>query len=380
VAKYLQEKSHISDVLLMDYAVGKAGDLFKWKTSKIGFVFGVDISKDNIMNSKDGACVRYLTDKIKNPGLPPKAIFLHGNSGLNIRSNHKAFYTNQEKEICRAVFGQGDSKQVAREYLGIARDGFHISSCQFAMHYFFEKKSTLHSFLRNLSECTRLGGYFVGTCYNGQRVFDALRNKKMGESIRFDKNGKKIFEIVRQYSNQLDKFPQNENSIGLAIHVFQESINKWKHILKLNANIKLHFVGKLQTNKIADVIKHFSFMHSLDNDKLALKISIEEKNQKKTLSYFIQVNLGEENQKSGILKQDLSRFINYCKNDLKLNIIGLMCLPPINENSEKYFKELKQLAIVNHLKELSMGMSNDYISAIKNGATFIRIGSAIFED
>jgi hypothetical protein len=94
------------------------------------------------------------------------------------------------------------------------------------MHYFFEKKSTLHSFLRNLSECTRLGGYFVGTCYNGQRVFDALRNKKMGESIRFDKNGKKIFEIVRQYSNQLDKFPQNENSIGLAIHVFQESINK----------------------------------------------------------------------------------------------------------------------------------------------------------
>jgi pyridoxal phosphate enzyme (YggS family) len=160
----------------------------------------------------------------------------------------------------------------------------------------------------------------------------------------------------------------------------QESINKWKDILKLNANIKLHFVGKLQTNKVADVIKHFSFMHSLDNDKLALKISIEEKNQKKTLSYFIQVNLGEENQKSGILKKDLSRFINYCKNDLKLNIIGLMCLPPINENSEKYFKELKQLAIVNHLKELSMGMSNDYIPAIKNGATFIRIGSAIFED
>ena len=160
----------------------------------------------------------------------------------------------------------------------------------------------------------------------------------------------------------------------------QESINKWKDILKLNANIKLHFVGKLQTNKVADVIKHFSFMHSLDNDKLALKISIEEKNQKKTLSYFIQVNLGEENQKSGILKKDLSRFINYCKNDLKLNIIGLMCLPPINENSEKYFKELKQLAIVNHLKELSMGMSNDYIPAIKNGATFIRIGSAIFEN
>jgi len=160
----------------------------------------------------------------------------------------------------------------------------------------------------------------------------------------------------------------------------QESTNKWKDILKLNANIKLHFVGKLQTNKVADVISNFSFIHSLDNDKLALKISLEEKKLKKFLSYFIQVNLGEENQKSGILKKDLPRFINYCKNDLKLNVIGLMCLPPINEDSDKYFKELRQLAFDNNLKELSMGMSNDYISAIKNGSTFIRIGSAIFED
>jgi pyridoxal phosphate enzyme (YggS family) len=160
----------------------------------------------------------------------------------------------------------------------------------------------------------------------------------------------------------------------------QECINKWRDILNLNTNIKLHFIGKLQTNKVADVIKYFSFIHSLDNDKLALKISLEEKKLKKTLSYFIQVNLGEENQKSGILKQDLPRFINYCKNDLKLNIIGLMCLPPINEDSEKYFKELRHLAVNNNLKELSMGMSNDYISAIKNGSTFIRIGSAIFED
>jgi pyridoxal phosphate enzyme (YggS family) len=160
----------------------------------------------------------------------------------------------------------------------------------------------------------------------------------------------------------------------------QESIEKWTNILKFNTNIKLHFIGKLQTNKVSDVIKFFSYVHSLDNDKLALKISIEEKNFKKNLNYFIQVNLGEENQKSGILKHDLSRFINYCKNDLKLNIIGLMCLPPINQDSEKYFKELKQLAYANNLKELSMGMSNDYISAIKNGSTFIRIGSAIFEE
>ena len=160
----------------------------------------------------------------------------------------------------------------------------------------------------------------------------------------------------------------------------QEGANKWSNILKLNTNIKLHFIGKLQTNKVPEVISNFSFVHSLDNDKLALKISLEEKKLKKTLSYFIQVNLGEESQKSGILKKDLPRYVNYCKNDLKLNVIGLMCLPPINEDSEKYFKELRQLAIDNNLKELSMGMSNDYILAIKNGSTFIRIGSAIFEE
>ena len=160
----------------------------------------------------------------------------------------------------------------------------------------------------------------------------------------------------------------------------QESINKWPNILKLNTNIKLHFIGKLQTNKAVDVVRHFSFMHSLDNDKLALKLSIEEKKLKKALSYFIQVNLGEENQKSGISKKDLSSFINYCRNDLKLNIIGLMCLPPINDDSDKYFKELRQLAFDNNLKELSMGMSNDYMSAIKNGSTYIRIGSSIFEE
>ena len=158
----------------------------------------------------------------------------------------------------------------------------------------------------------------------------------------------------------------------------QEGVNKWSNILKSNANIKLHFIGKLQTNKVADVIGNFSFIHSLDNDKLALKISLEEKKLKKTLSYFIQVNIGEENQKSGIIKKDLPRFVNYCKNDLKLNIIGLMCLPPVNEDSDKYFKELRQLANDNNLNDLSMGMSNDYVSAIKNGSTYVRIGSSIF--
>jgi len=172
----------------------------------------------------------------------------------------------------------------------------------------------------------------------------------------------------------------NAGHLNFGENRVQESIDKWSDFLKLNPSIKLHFIGKLQTNKVTDVVRYFSFMHSLDNEKLALKLSNEEKSQKKNLSYFIQVNLGEENQKSGILKQDLSRFVNYCKKDLKLNIVGLMCLPPIDQNSEKYFKELKQLASDNNLKELSMGMSNDYISAIKNGSTFVRIGSGIFRE
>ena len=172
----------------------------------------------------------------------------------------------------------------------------------------------------------------------------------------------------------------NAGHIHFGENRVQESINKWKDILTLNTNIKLHFIGKLQTNKVADVIAHFSYIHSLDNDKLALKMSSEEKKLKKNLHYFVQVNLGEENQKSGILKKDLSRFISYCKNDLNLNIIGLMCLPPINDDSNKYFKELRQLAFDNNLKELSMGMSNDYMSAIKNGSTFVRVGSGIFKE
>ena len=228
IAKYLHEKMHIHSVLLMDYAVGKCGDIQKWIEADIDFVFGIDISKDNIMNSRDGACVRYLKKK-ENPRLKLNAIFLHGNSGEDIFSTQKAFYTEQEKEIAKAIFGQGGidaAKNIAREYVGIGRDGFHISSCQFAMHYFFENNHKLHSFLRNLAECTRLNGFFIGTCYDGKRVFDLLRNKLKGQFIRLEKNGKKIFEITKEYSNQLEQLPDDEKSIGLPIYVYQESIDK----------------------------------------------------------------------------------------------------------------------------------------------------------
>jgi pyridoxal phosphate enzyme (YggS family) len=157
----------------------------------------------------------------------------------------------------------------------------------------------------------------------------------------------------------------------------QESITKWSGLLKINHNLRLHLIGKLQTNKVAEAINHFSFIHSLDSEKLALKISIEEKNFNKKLNYFIQINIGQEKQKSGIPIQDAFKFINFCKNELKINVIGLMCLPPATEDPSKYFLNLKRVANENMLSNLSMGMSNDYLEALKCGSNYLRIGSAI---
>ena len=157
----------------------------------------------------------------------------------------------------------------------------------------------------------------------------------------------------------------------------QESIDKWSDLLKVNNNLKLHLIGKLQTNKVAEAINHFSFIHSLDSEKLALKISKEEINFNKKLNYFIQINIGDEKQKSGITTADSNKFINFCKNELKLNVIGLMCLPPMTEDPTKFFLNLKQISTDNQLANLSMGMSNDYIKALECGANYLRIGSAI---
>jgi hypothetical protein len=160
----------------------------------------------------------------------------------------------------------------------------------------------------------------------------------------------------------------------------QESITKWSDLLKVNQSLKLHLIGKLQTNKVVEAINHFSVIHSLDSEKLALKISQEEKNFNKKLDYFIQINIGQENQKSGISIEDSSKFINFCKSELKINIIGLMCLPPIAEDPNKYFLNLKKIANNSQLFNLSMGMSNDYLDALKCGSNYLRIGSAILGD
>ena len=158
----------------------------------------------------------------------------------------------------------------------------------------------------------------------------------------------------------------------------QEASSKWSNIKKEKDNLKLHMIGKLQTNKAKDAVKLFDYVHSLDSQKLADALAKHQMSLKKNLKYFIQVNIGNEIQKSGIPVGDLDPFYNYCKNEINLNVQGLMVIPPNDNNPEKYFKSLNELNKSLALKDLSMGMSADYIEAIKHGATFIRVGSSIF--
>ncbi len=158
----------------------------------------------------------------------------------------------------------------------------------------------------------------------------------------------------------------------------QEAEDKWLIEKKNQKNLKLHMLGKLQSNKAKKAINLFDYIHSLDNEKLALKLDTYQKELNKKLKYFIQINIAEENQKSGIFIKDLDNFYDYCTNKLSLNVIGLMCLPPYEENSAKYFEILKKNSDKLSLKYLSMGMSSDFEEAILNGSTHLRLGTAIF--
>ena len=157
----------------------------------------------------------------------------------------------------------------------------------------------------------------------------------------------------------------------------QEAVEKWSEIKNENSKIKLHMIGKLQTNKVKFAVQIFDYIHSVDSEKLAKKIADEQSKINKKIKIFLQVNIGDEDQKSGINKRDLNKLVSYCQ-QLDLDLIGLMCIPPINSDSEIYFNEMKQLNYSMGFKELSMGMSSDYIKAVKNLSTYIRIGSNIF--
>jgi len=186
--------------------------------------------------------------------------------------------------------------------------------------------------------------------------------------------------IVVSKSRDLEKIKilLDQGHLDFGENKVQEAIEKWSILIKNYTNVNLHLIGKLQSNKAKDAFNIFNYIHTLDNEKLAKIFSNLEITNNKKINYFVQVNIGNEFQKNGISVSKVFEFIKYCKLDLKLNILGLMCLPPINDCPDLYFKKLKELSIDNNLKDLSMGMSSDYKVAISLGASYVRIGSSIF--
>ena len=219
---------------LIDMTVGKGGDFPKWIAAKLSFIFGLDIHPDNIQNRINGACARFLNYRKKWKNMP-LALFVSANSGLNIRGRSEegddcpACFTDKGKQITKAVFGEGPKDEtilgggVYKQY-GKGKDGFNIVSNQFSIHYFFKNKTVLNGFLRNVSECCKVGGYFIGTSYDGTKVFRALEDKEPGGSIKIMVGERKMWEITKQYDS--DTFDNNESCLGYQVDVYQESINK----------------------------------------------------------------------------------------------------------------------------------------------------------
>ncbi len=190
-------------------------------------------------------------------------------------------------------------------------------------------------------------------------------------------NFPKIIAVSKTF--KIDKISPliDHGHIDFGENKVQEAIEKWTEIKKTNSKIKLHMIGKLQTNKVKFAIKLFDYIHSVDSEKLAKKIADEQTKINKKIKIFLQVNIGDESQKSGINKKEVKQLVSYC-NEIGLDLVGLMCIPPANINPETYFDEMNKLNKDLGFTELSMGMSSDFLIAIKYSATFIRIGSSIF--
>jgi hypothetical protein len=212
---------------LIDMSVGKAGDIQKWIDSKLSFVFGIDYAKDNIENRMDGACARYIKIKRKRRNMFD-ALFVHGNSSMNIRNTTAAF-DPKSKMIINAIMGVGSKDRgklgngVYKQW-GKVKEGFDVVSNQFSIHYFFKDNLSINEFVRNCSENCKMGGYAVGTCYDGQRIFNRLKTKSKGESIFHLHGEKKIWSITKMYDEE--SFNPDETSLGYEIDVYQETINK----------------------------------------------------------------------------------------------------------------------------------------------------------
>jgi len=210
-----------------------------------------------------------------------------------------------------------------------------------------------------------------------ENLLDIENNIKLHlEKLKINKNPK-IVAVSKTFT--IDKILPliDYGHIDFGENKVQEALEKWTEIKKVNSKIKLHMIGKLQTNKVKFAVQIFDYIHSVDNEKLAKKIKDEQIKINKNIKVFLQVNIGEENQKSGINKKDVVKLASFCK-EISLDVIGLMCIPPLNIDSEIFFKEMNILNRTLGFSELSMGMSSDFILAAKHSSTHVRIGSSIF--
>ena len=298
----------------IDFSCGRGGDIPKWTDSKLSFVYGIDNSKDNIDNKVDGVCSRYLD--YKKVYKVPYALFVLGDSTLNIR-NGDAMKTEKSKLINRAVFGNGNfnvekiEPAIVRQ-IGKCKNGFDVSSCQFSLHYFFENKYTVHNFIRNVAECTRLGGIFIGTCFDGKTVFNTLRNVRIGNGNEVIDNGIKLWEMVKLYEHTT--FENDETSLGYKINVYQHSIHRYIEEYLVNFTYfsqLMHMYGfellnkaesqshkfNASTGMFEDLYKSMLREIPYDDDKLhyALNMTSQEKSISFLNRYFIFKKVGDFN-------------------------------------------------------------------------------------
>jgi len=310
VKNMLINKVSKSGYSLLDYAVGKGGDLPKWIAANLNFVLGIDVSKDNIENRLDGVCARYL-NYAQQMSIIPKALFLHGNSILNIKDG-SAFYDDKSKQISKALFGEGTKNEIllgkgVYNNYGIASNGFNVSSIQFAMHYMFENEAKLNGFIKNVKECTALEGYFIGTCYDGQKIFNMLSSLQINESISIFKNKKKILELTKKFV--ATDFIDDETSLGYGIDIYQETINKtfreylvnYKYLLRIMENNGFVLLSETEYKQLnlPDTMGNFEQLYNFMKMEVertpylakklgsALELSHEEKQISFLNNYFI---------------------------------------------------------------------------------------------
>ena len=223
-------------VTLIDFGVGRAGDLSKWQHNKLSFVFGMDVNSDGIKNRWKGACTRYLNDLKKSRAASQQyrdtalqCIFIPGDVGRNIKSGDAAD-DDETKRIIECVFGiqkhEGTLGAGVTKHFGKLVNGADVGSIQFAIHYMFESKEKLYTFVQNAAECIKVGGYFIGTCFDGRRIFELLREVKTDQSYVLHRNGNKMWQLTKKYSDRLQEMPDGEASLGMAIEVFHDTIGQ----------------------------------------------------------------------------------------------------------------------------------------------------------